>query len=251
MSVCVSLLLVIYKIAFPRITTLGKLPGSSVYRCALAAGPLGREAGAGLPGGVIYAGRQAGRQQMLWPRSRHAAAQSSWHSRRNVRFAPPGQAALSECPPSSSRLCRRMFSAACRPAAHTQPSLSPPRRSTKMYPNAEVQPGMLMLRIDGAPGWIRWVAQAALLTLPAAPSPPSWVALPPVVAGQPAVAAGAPAGQPASQLDLSPSCGLPAPQPPSSSPTSSPSSSLCGRRWPSPRSGARRWATTSALSSST
>ncbi|KAL4428322.1 hypothetical protein ABPG75_002411 [Micractinium tetrahymenae] len=31
-SVCVSLLLVIYKIAFPRITTLGKLPGSSVYR---------------------------------------------------------------------------------------------------------------------------------------------------------------------------------------------------------------------------
>lgn len=31
-SVCVSLLMVIYKIAFPRITTLGKLPGSSVYR---------------------------------------------------------------------------------------------------------------------------------------------------------------------------------------------------------------------------
>lgn len=31
-SVCVSLLLVIYKIAFPRITTLGKLPGSTVYR---------------------------------------------------------------------------------------------------------------------------------------------------------------------------------------------------------------------------
>jgi sulfate transporter 4 len=31
-SVCVSLLLVIYKVAFPRITTLGKLPGSEVYR---------------------------------------------------------------------------------------------------------------------------------------------------------------------------------------------------------------------------
>lgn len=31
-SVCVSLVLVIYKVAFPRITTLGKLPGSEVYR---------------------------------------------------------------------------------------------------------------------------------------------------------------------------------------------------------------------------
>ncbi|PRW44455.1 sulfate transporter isoform B [Chlorella sorokiniana] len=31
-SVCVSLLLVIYKTAFPRITTLGKLPGTEIYR---------------------------------------------------------------------------------------------------------------------------------------------------------------------------------------------------------------------------
>jgi hypothetical protein len=30
--VCVSLLLVIYKIAFPRITTLGKLPSTEIYR---------------------------------------------------------------------------------------------------------------------------------------------------------------------------------------------------------------------------
>ena len=31
-SVAVSLLLVIYKTAFPRITTLGKLPGTEIYR---------------------------------------------------------------------------------------------------------------------------------------------------------------------------------------------------------------------------
>ena len=31
-SVCVSLLLVIYRTAFPRITTLGKLPGTEIYR---------------------------------------------------------------------------------------------------------------------------------------------------------------------------------------------------------------------------
>lgn len=31
-SVCVSLLLVIYKTAFPRITVLGKLPGTEIYR---------------------------------------------------------------------------------------------------------------------------------------------------------------------------------------------------------------------------
>jgi sulfate transporter 4 len=31
-SVCVSLLLVIYKIAFPRITTVGKLPSTEIYR---------------------------------------------------------------------------------------------------------------------------------------------------------------------------------------------------------------------------
>lgn len=33
-SVCVSLLLVIYKTAFPRISTLGKLPGTEIYRWA-------------------------------------------------------------------------------------------------------------------------------------------------------------------------------------------------------------------------
>ena len=131
-SVAVSLLLVIYKSAFPRITTLGRLPGTEIYRRArappLASCPAcgggaacGGEGGGGYGGvwggggGVGGAGGLPGCCQCCSPRARGAAA------------------GRGEPPPRSP---------AARAAARYR------RRSTKMYPSAEVQPGMLLLRID-------------------------------------------------------------------------------------------------------
>ena len=124
-SVCVSLLLVIYKNAFPRITTLGKLPGTEVYRCVLCWVCVGREGRGSVCMVVARVLRSAG---LLLPTACRASCRL------------PRRSPLMPCPAHFPK--------------HSPLSPLPPPcpRSTKMYPNAELQSGMLMMRVDGEPG---------------------------------------------------------------------------------------------------